>query len=81
MGGDKLLVRESLDELIERVVEYRRAVRTPFQTIIGLPEGDPLPSFQRPPPDDGGDDRPRSDRPHARSSSTSSPPRSSRGER
>ncbi len=41
LGGDKLLVRESLDELIERVIEYRRATRTPFEALAGLPDGDP----------------------------------------
>ena len=41
LGGDKLLVRESLDELIERVIEYRRAVRSPFEALVGPPDGDP----------------------------------------
>ncbi len=27
-GGDKIIVRESLDELIERVIEFRRTVRS-----------------------------------------------------
>jgi flagellar protein FlbD len=27
IGGEKMVVRETLDELVERVVEYRRAVR------------------------------------------------------
>lgn len=27
-GGDKILVRESLDELIDRVIEFRRKVRS-----------------------------------------------------
>lgn len=40
LGGDKLIVRESLDELIERVVEFRRAVRTPFEATAGPSEGD-----------------------------------------
>lgn len=41
LGGDKLLVRESLDELIQRVIEYRRAVRSPFEALAGPPDGDP----------------------------------------
>jgi flagellar protein FlbD len=41
LGGDKLLVRESLDELIERVIEYRRAVRSPFEALAGPRDGDP----------------------------------------
>ena len=43
IGGDKVLVRESLDELIDKVVEYRRRVRMvePDGGRLGPYEGDP----------------------------------------
>lgn len=43
IGGDKILVRESLDELIAIIVEYRRQVRMvePSSDPLGVIEGDP----------------------------------------
>lgn len=43
-NGEKLLVRESLDELIHAVVEYRRLVR------MIEPEGEPLGPIEGDPP-------------------------------
>lgn len=50
VGGDKIIVREPLDELIARVVEFRRNVRQTDATMmrLGAPEGDPPRSV--PPP-------------------------------
>jgi flagellar protein FlbD len=42
IGGDKLLVRESLDELIERLVEWRRLIRT--SPSAAFADGDPPPA-------------------------------------
>jgi flagellar protein FlbD len=43
IAGEKIIVRETLDELIERVVEYRRAVLSadPGAWPPGRPTGDP----------------------------------------
>lgn len=43
LGGDRILVRESLDELIEKVIEFRRRVRRPDDEEPAFPtaEGDP----------------------------------------
>ncbi len=43
INGEKLLVRESLDELIASVIEYRRTVRMiePEGEPLGPPEGSP----------------------------------------
>ncbi len=43
INGEKLLVRESLDDLIAAVIEYRRTVRMvePAGEPLGPPEGDP----------------------------------------
>ncbi len=30
-GGDKLVVREGVDQVVERAVEYGRSVRTPLE--------------------------------------------------
>lgn len=30
LNGDRIMVRESLEEVMERVVEFRRAVRSPW---------------------------------------------------
>jgi flagellar protein FlbD len=44
-GGDKLLVLESIDDLIERIVDFRRATRTSTDEgdIPRLPLGDVAP--------------------------------------
>lgn len=39
VGGDKLMVRESLDELVRRVVDYQRDIR--FQRDAGRLPGAP----------------------------------------
>jgi flagellar protein FlbD len=48
IGGEKIIIRESLDELIACIVEYRRRVRMtePCVDPLGTLEGDPprLPS-------------------------------------
>jgi flagellar protein FlbD len=43
IGGEKIIVRETLDELIATVVEYRRHVRMidPCADPLGVFEGDP----------------------------------------
>ncbi len=43
IGGEKILVRESLDELMELIVEYRRRVRMvePCADPLGVIVGDP----------------------------------------
>lgn len=43
IGGEKIIVRESLQELIDQVVEFRRRVRTHEATVRqpGTCEGDP----------------------------------------
>ena len=41
IGGDKVLVRESLDELVEKVVEFRRAVRQGTAESVNELMGDP----------------------------------------
>jgi flagellar protein FlbD len=43
LGGEKILVRESLEELIDAVVRFRRLVRAPSADEPGVPndEGDP----------------------------------------
>ena len=43
IGGEKIIVRETLDELIATVVEYRRQVRMtePCADPLGVLEGDP----------------------------------------
>lgn len=43
IGGEKILVRESLEELIAQIVEYRRRVRMvePCADPLGVIEGDP----------------------------------------
>ena len=43
IGGEKILVRETLDELIAQIVEYRRRVRMvePCADPLGVIEGDP----------------------------------------
>ncbi len=47
LGGDKLLVRESIDELIDKVIQFRRLVRiipsASAREDLSLIEGDPLP--------------------------------------
>ncbi len=50
IGGDKIIVRESLEELIARVIDFRRNVRQlePLARL-GAPEGDP-PRTSAPPP-------------------------------
>ena len=37
--GQKIMVRESADEIVQRVMEYRRLVNTPL-AAIGLPNDD-----------------------------------------
>jgi flagellar protein FlbD len=61
IGGEKLIVRESLDDLIERVVEFRRLVRAvpnAREMIEGeVPAVDVMRAFRRstrPPPRAGG---------------------------
>ena len=43
IGGDKLIVREPLDELVEKVVAFRRAVRQGTSSVdsVNEPMGDP----------------------------------------
>jgi flagellar protein FlbD len=43
LNGEKIIVRETLDELIDAVLVYRRAVRMtePGLTALGTLEGDP----------------------------------------
>jgi flagellar protein FlbD len=43
IGGEKIIIRETLEELIEHVVGFRRRVRAPEppEVIIGLSDGDP----------------------------------------
>lgn len=43
IGGEKIIVRESLDELIAAVVAFRRTVRVvdPSPQVLGITEGDP----------------------------------------
>lgn len=43
IGGEKIIVRETLEELIVQVVEYRRRVRMvePCADPLGTLEGDP----------------------------------------
>ena len=43
INGDKIIVRETLDELIDAVIQFRRAVRMtePGQNALGTYEGDP----------------------------------------
>lgn len=36
IGGEKIIVRESLDELCERVIEFRRQVRRPFESADSM---------------------------------------------
>lgn len=47
LGGDKLIVRESIDELIDKVIEFRRLVRlVPSEAARedrAIAEGDVLP--------------------------------------
>ena len=47
IGGDKLIVRESVDELVEKVVEFRRLVRLvpspEMRAELSMTEGDLLP--------------------------------------
>ncbi len=50
IGGEKIIVRETLDELIAAVIEFRRACRMvePGSTALGTLEGDP-PRYLPPP--------------------------------
>jgi flagellar protein FlbD len=43
IGGEKIIIRETLDELIATVVDFRRRVRMtePIANPLGPPEGDP----------------------------------------
>lgn len=43
IGGDKIIIRESLDELIALVIDYRRRTRMtePVADPLGAIEGDP----------------------------------------
>ena len=42
IGGDKILVRETIDELVDQVVEFRRRIRTDgVLARLGEPLGDP----------------------------------------
>ena len=43
IGGEKIIVRETLDELIAAVVAFRRSVRMiePSPNVLGVTEGDP----------------------------------------
>jgi flagellar protein FlbD len=43
LGGERILVRESLEELIERIVEFRRTVRAGLRgPAWSEPDGEPL---------------------------------------
>jgi flagellar protein FlbD len=48
IGGEKIIVRETLAELIAAVVEFRRAIRRRDDESDALPVGDP-PRFPPPP--------------------------------
>lgn len=56
IGGDKLIVRETVDELIEQLIAYRRLIRaTPAAAIteVDLPPADLMRGLRRstmPPP-------------------------------
>jgi flagellar protein FlbD len=43
IGGEKIIIRETVEELIAAVVEFRRRVRMvePCGDPLGVPEGDP----------------------------------------
>jgi flagellar protein FlbD len=65
IGGEKIIIRETVDQLIESVVEFRRRIRwtEPSHDGLGAIQGDPprtAPLFER-----RGSDRPgrSSDRP------------------
>lgn len=52
IGGDKILVRETIEELIEVVIEFRRRIRTDgILRRLGEPEGDPPRTTPPPRPD------------------------------
>jgi flagellar protein FlbD len=49
IGGDKILVRETIEELVEQVVEFRRRIRTDGPLArMGEPIGDPPRVSKRP---------------------------------
>jgi flagellar protein FlbD len=50
LNGEKIIVRETLDELIDAVLAYRRAVRMtePGTTALGTLDGDPPRSLPAP---------------------------------
>lgn len=54
IGGDKLIVRETIEELIEQLVAYRRLIRaSPALTEVDLPPMDLMRGLRRstrPPP-------------------------------
>jgi uncharacterized protein YlzI (FlbEa/FlbD family) len=39
--GHRLIVRESLDELVERVIAYRRALARMDEVVIDVTSGEP----------------------------------------
>lgn len=52
IGGDKILVRESIDELVDHVIEFRRRIRSDGPLArLGEPVGDP-PRSMPPPKED-----------------------------
>jgi flagellar protein FlbD len=40
VNGDKLIVRESLDQLVDRTVEFRRRGAAPREAVASAPQGD-----------------------------------------
>jgi flagellar protein FlbD len=41
IGGEKIIIRETLEELIEKVLDYRRAIRLGTIDTANEPFGDP----------------------------------------
>lgn len=37
VGGDKIIVRESLDELMARITRYQRSLRSPNRRLVERP--------------------------------------------
>lgn len=50
IGGEKIIVRESLDELIARIVDFRRMIRVGDGSLetFDVPTGDPPAAIQLP---------------------------------
>lgn len=52
LGGEKILVRESLDELMEKIIEFRQKIRlrSPDDGTMDTITGDPPRTMSVPPP-------------------------------